>query len=326
MEDQHADGSLVIDFGAHLDASNRMAEFGEERRRLDRRIGEKHQDPERLRDWLDAGGVDRAVLSQPFFIGHDDPDETRDSNDDLWAVVDAYDEFYGLAALPVAGGGAEAAAEFERCLDVGYHGGAVETMSGGIELIDEEFEPVLELADRTGAPLFVHPKLDDSLGRGAFDDAYRHNAIYGREFALIDSISKVIHEGVLDRFPGVNFVYHHLGGNIASMLGRARLQLDDRWPGRPTQRDLKLYPEFKHQLQDRIYVDTSGFFGAHAPFRATLEEFPVSRILFGTDAPYEPRTPAELAEMVETVEDFTAESDSARILGENALDVMINVG
>jgi hypothetical protein len=37
--------------------------------------------------------------------------------------------------------------------------------------------------------------------------------------------------------------------------------------------------------------------------RATLEDFPVPKVLFVTDAPYEPRTPEELTEMVETVED-----------------------
>lgn len=325
MADGHAPETPVIDFGAHLDASEQFVRMGEERARLNDQLGEKHHDPDRLLEWLEAGGIDGAALSQPYFIGHGDAEATADSNDDLLDVVDAYDTFYGLAALPVAAGGEAAAAELERCLEGGFHGGAVESMSGGIQLVDRAFEPVLEAADRTGAPLFVHPKLDDSLGTGAFDDSYRHNAIYGREFAQIDSISKVVHEGVLDRYPDLNLVYHHMGGNIASMLGRARLQLLGRWPGRPDERELKRYPEFKYQLQDRIYVDTSGFFGAHAPLRATLEAFPTDKVLFGTDAPYEPRTPEELGELVGVVEQFTAESDAARILGGNALDVLVNV-
>lgn len=213
-----------------------------------------------------------------------------------------------------------AASEFERCLEAGYHGGAIETKSDGIELTNSEVEPILEVAERTGAPLLVHPKLDDSVHPDALNDTYRLNAIFGREIALRESLCKVIHDGVLDRYPDLTLVYHHFGGNVASMLGRIHVQLDaGRWPGQDGVLD---FDAFERTLTNRIHVDTSGFFGYTAPMRAALEVFPPSRILFGTDVPYEPRSTEEAQRFVSTVSKAASESAAQRLLGTNARDLL----
>ena len=294
------------------------------------RLGEIHHDPDMVRDRYAEAGIDGAVLSQPGFMGLADEQRVSESNDELIDVVDAYDEFYGLAALPQGAGGEAAADELERCLDMGFHGGTLETMSGGIKLADPELEPALEVADRTGAPILVHPKIDNSLRPDSIEseyeilsDRHRLNAIFAREAALSEAIFEVVHEGVLDDYPDLNLVFHHLGGNIASMLGRAKLHLDiGRWPG---QEHVKDWETFKRDLEARVYLDTSGFFGYHAPVRATLEEFPSANVLFGTDAPYEPRSADELTEMVDAIEDLTSETDADAVLGGNTLDLLVNV-
>ena len=154
-------------------------------------------------------------------------------------------------------------------------------------------------------------------------DRYRSNSIFGREVTLMDSMCKVIHEGVLDRYPNLNLVYDHTGGNIASNLGRIEYQLDtDRWPG--DHQHIKGWEEFRAQLEERIYLKLSGYYGYHAPLRATLEEFPASKVLFGTDFPMEVRTADELAMCVETVDDLTGGTDARRIFSENVADLLVN--
>jgi predicted TIM-barrel fold metal-dependent hydrolase len=170
--------------------------------------------------------------------------------------------------------------------------------------------------------MLVHPKLDESLHPDALNDDYLLNATFGREAALAASISQVIHTGVLDRFPGLTLIYHHLGGNIAAMVGRIRLQLDaGRWPG---QDRVKTTEEFEAQLRERIHVDTAGFFGERTVLEATLKLFPVSNVLFGTDYPYEPRSARELSELVTSVSDVAARGQEAAILGENARALLVN--
>ncbi|WP_255152299.1 amidohydrolase family protein [Halorarius halobius] len=317
MQLSDGDGSRVFDFGAHLHPENVLPESFEQ---FEPYLGAHHTDIEEYVRWCEEAGIDGAALSQPYYMGHGDGEATATANDALLAEIDDYDQFHGLAAIPTAAGGETAAAEFERCLDAGYSGGALATKSDGIELNDPEVEPVLAVAADRGVPLLVHPKLNESLHPEALDDTYRLNAIFGREAALSESIFKVIHDGVLDRYPDLDLVFHHLGGNIAAMLGRIHLQLDPgRWPG---QEHVKGYEAFKTQLEQRVYVDTSGFFGYSAPVRVALEAFPSTQLLFGTDAPYEPRPPEEGRAFADAIAEVTSRADADRILGGNARDLL----
>lgn len=318
MTHSAADGP-VIDFGAHFHpkAPEKLVE-------IRKSIGMITEEPDEYVEWFHEGGYDGAVLSQPYFMGHEDARATAEANDELMEIIDHYDEFYGLAGIPVGAGGEAAAEEFERSLDAGYNGGALPTKTDGVELIDSEIEPVLEVADSTGAPLLVHPKLHESLHPDVLDDKYLLNAVYGREVALSESITKVIHTGVLDRYPNLNLVYHHLGGNIPAMLGRTHLQLDPgRWPGR--QEHVKDYEEYRAQMEDRIYLDTSGHLSYTGPIRSALEALPSSQILLGTDAPYEPRSPAELRKFTMTIRECASREDARRVLGQNTLDLLVNL-
>lgn len=187
--------------------------------------------------------------------------------------------------------------------------------------MDDTVEPVLEICERYDAPQLVHPKPFESLVPGALDETYQLNSIFGREIALAESMSKVVHDGILDCYPDLKLVHHHLGGNKASMLGRIHLRPDDgRWP---RQEHVKPYSEFKRQLE-QLYVDTSGFFGYRSLIRNTLEEFPSSQVVFGTDAPYEPRNADKLSAFAEAIRDVTSVHDSRRVLTTNASELLVN--
>ncbi|MGM0590119.1 MAG: amidohydrolase family protein [Halobacteriota archaeon] len=303
----------VVDFGAHfypeeLDTSNRPGPEEEALAGYDR-----VHDPETQIAEMHAAGVDAAAVSMPYFLGHDDVDEAAHANDVLLEYTQEYDEYYGFASIPIAAGGEAAGEEFERSIDSGLHGGGVDETD--VLLTDPEFEPVFEVADQTGAPVFVHvpslPNVD-----------YRFNAMLGREKELMAAIIRVVHSDVLDRYPDLNLVFHHLGGNIAANLGRVHLHTDaGRWPN---QENMRPYEEFKRILEERIYVDTAGFFGYELPIRAALEEFPASQILFGTDIPWEPRSEEELRAFVEAVESSTTQEAADNILGGNALELLVN--
>lgn len=322
MPDRLTRDTPIVDFSGHMVADGYVPEFMEP---LDEIIGPAHNDPDVVLKRYQDAGIDRVVLSQPPYMGHSDADAVAESNDALKSIIDDYEDFHGLAAIPTPAGGKEAAAELERCLENGFNGGALETMSDGIELDDEAVEPIFDVAEKHDAPLLIHPKIDASLDEDVdvLSDRYRLNAIFGREAALSESIFKIVHQGILEERPDLNLVFHHLGGNIASMLGRAHLHLDiGRWPG---QDHVKPFDEFKRILEDRVYLDSSGFWGYHAPLRTTLNEFPASQVLFGTDAPYEPRSADELHDHATSVANVASATNGDAVLGENALDLIINI-
>jgi predicted TIM-barrel fold metal-dependent hydrolase len=312
---------MIVDFAAHFHPESVFPEPMVTSGLADR-VGPALRDPDALDAIYERAGYDRAVLSQPFYMGRSDVGRVAEANDALLDVVERYERFLGLAAIPVGAGGAAAAAEFERCLDRGYHGGGLETRTNGIELIDAELEPVFDVAASRDAPVFVHPKLDDSLSPDALDDSYLMNAIFGREAALCESVCKVILAGVLEDHPGLDLVYHHTGGNVASMLGRVDLHLrPDWWPGMD---HMPSREAFDRGLK-RIYVDTAGFAAYPEPVAAALEQFPSSNVLLGTDCPFEARSGEDVAAFAATVEDVAGPDAVDGVLGGNALDLLLNV-
>ncbi len=309
---------MTIDFGAHLYPAGTLPD-ALANGQIGDHIGPVLTDADRLLANYAETDIDRVILSQPYYMGHGDAEAVRTANDRLLEVVSDHALLDALAAIPVSAGGETAKAELMRCLDAGFVGGALETRTDGIELTAERLEPVFAVAERYDVPLLVHPELHDSLHPDVLSDEWRLNAIFGREAALSESICKVIHDGVLDRHPELTLVYHHFGGNIAAMLGRLNLQLDPgRWPG---QERVKEWEPFVDQLRNRIYLDTSGFFGYEAPLQAALAEFPVENLLFGTDYPFEPRDGAELARLEESVQPVAGD-DAPAIRHENAAQLV----
>lgn len=313
----------IVDFGAHYHPTN-PEPFEPYHDFIDEGDGTPIcSDSSAVLERYNEAGIDYAVLSQPYYMGASDAGQVAEANDELLELIKQEDSLLGLAAIPTAAGGEAAAKEFRRCLDNGYNGGAVETTSNGVGLLDEELQPVFEVANKTGAPILVHPKLHNSLGEGVLDDTWKLNAIFGREVALASSICKLIHEGTYDEYQNLSLVFHHSGGNIASMVSRIRLQLDKgRWPGLD---DLKSYQEFESQLKSRVFIDSSGYFGDRAPFSSALDVFPASNVLLGTDFPYETRSAETFERFVESFESECLNPDVKKILGRNALDLLANV-
>lgn len=315
------DESPIVDFAAHF---HPKAVFPEPLRDwgVAPRVGSLLYDFDELGSLYERSGYDGAVLSQPFYMGRADLERVTTANDALLEHIDGEPYFYGLASIPTSAGGETAADEFERCLENGYHGGGIETKTDGVELTDVELEPIFEVADAWGAPLMVHPKLHESLHPGAFEDGYLSNAVFGREAALCESVYRVICEGIPERYPNVKLVYHHTGGNIASMLGRVELHLrSDWWPG---QENLPSLSTFRTAL-DQVYVDTAGFAAHETPMRAALEAFPTENVLLGTDCPFEARTAEDMKQFVSTARAVTTGPDAERVLGQNTREILVNV-
>ena len=322
----------IVDFASHLhpsDPDNKDHEY------IDEELGEPvYLDPEAHLRANHAAGVDGAVLSQPVFMGHPDLEATREANDAMLEVVESYDEYHGLAAIPTGAGVEAAAGEFERCLDAGFNGGGLETLSpDGLEVHHDEMAPILEIADRTGAPILVHPKLHGSLNSDVLDDSWLLNASLGRDAGLAASIVKVVHTGVFDRYPNLKLVFHHTGGNVASMMGRVQNMLvmfrPEEWAelkGEPLDAQVKDFPAFERQLQERVYVDTAGHYGYHSVLRSALMQFPTSQLLFGTDFPFEVRSQADFADYISVIEREVGSEDAERILSGNVLDLLVNTG
>lgn len=264
---------------------------------------------------MDEAGIDAAMLS--CAEGMCGPsDKCRLINDRLKDAERNYPgRFIGTAHTHPLGG-KEAFAELGRCADELGFPGVVITSEFGTTLDDPALDPFWTECERRGLFVFVHPAL--RLDHAEAFDAHDLARMVGREFSLVQAVIRMIDGGVLDRFPRLTVQIAHLGGGIASVLGRIR-SFQDRafWGtvgnarhGRVPQRD------FDHYIRDRLVFDTAGFGGDIRSVNTALVELDPRRVVFATDYPQEIRARAKVRDFVDAVRALDA--DGRGILEGNA--------
>ena len=264
---------------------------------------------------MDAAGIDAAFLTSPPGMCVDTA-LSRLINDKTKAAEKDYPGRFigGAHANPL--GGPDALRELARCsVELGFPGVVITTEIDGTFIDDPALEPFWNEVVRLGMFVFVHPalKLNFTQPLNGYDMARS----IGREFSLIAATVRLINSGLLDRHPGLRIHMSHLGGGIATMLGRIRKYQDKEFWGvasHPLHGKLPA-KDFDHYLRERLVFDTAGMCGEIKSVQAALVELPASRCIFGTDYPQEIRDTASVAKFVTEVRALGA--DGERILSGN---------
>jgi len=249
---------------------------------------------------MDEAGIDAAMLS--CAEGMCGPlDKCRLINDRLKEAERNYPgRFIGTAhAHPL--GGPEAFRELGRCAEELGFPGVVITSEFGTTLDDPALDPFWAECERRGLFVFIHPAL--RLDHAEAFDAHDLARAVGREFSLVQAVIRLINGGVLDRFPRLTVQVAHLGGGIASVLGRIRsFQDKDFWGTAGNARHGRLPArDFDHYIRDRLVFDTAGFGGDIRSVKTALVELNPKRVVFATDYPQEIRSRAKVREFVDAV-------------------------
>ncbi len=250
---------------------------------------------------MDFAGIDAAVLtSGPGMCA--DLDKSRLINNKGREAERNYPgRFLGAAHVHPLGG-ADALRELARCsVELGFQGAVITSEVDGFFLDAPEFAPFWAEAARLGMYVFVHPALKASDPRqfGAYD----LGRSVGREFSLITATIRLINSGVLDRHAELKIQMAHLGGGIASLLGRIRSYQDKEFWGTAGHllHGIKPEKEFDYYLRERLVFDTAGFCGDIRALKTALIELPPSRIVFGTDYPQEIRSKEAVRDYVNAI-------------------------
>jgi predicted TIM-barrel fold metal-dependent hydrolase len=264
---------------------------------------------------MDVSGIDAAFLTSAAAMSAD-LDRSRLVNDKCKEAERDYPgRFIGAAHVNPLGG-REAFRELERCAhELGFQGVVITSEADGLYLDAPEFEPFWELAARLGLFVFVHPAL--KLNESKQFDGYDTARSVGREFSLIMATIRLINSGVFDRHPNLLVHMAHLGGGIASMIGRVRSYQDKEFWGTKGNARHGMNPqrEFDHYIRHNMVFDTAGFCGAIGAIKIALVEIPASRIVFATDYPQEIRAREAVRDFVRDLRALGA--DGERILSGN---------
>ena len=266
---------------------------------------------------MDAMGVDIQALSlSPYQLFHwaDTDLATRafqTINDDLAKVVaDHPDRFVALGAIPMQDT-AQALAELKRCAaELGFRGIEMATHIEGAEISSPEYDRFWEQVEQLGLAVFLHPTGFTEPSR--LMDHYFVNTI-GHPLEETICAGRLIFDGVMERHPGLKFVFAHGGGFLPLYWGR----FDHAYHAREDVRQ-KL-PKPPSEYLAMFHFDTMVFDPRQLGY--LIDRYGADHVLLGTDYPYDmgESAPLGLLDGVGGLSDaervLVAGGNAARLLG-----------
>ncbi len=243
----------------------------------------QNADPETRLDLMDKYGVDVQALSQttPVLLGQtaDDAAELcRISNEDNHAMCKAYpDRFVNIGILSLLDV-KEAMKELERCInELDCRGITLATNYNGKGLDAPEFFPIYEKIVEHDLPILLHGTHWESYPLVSMEDGWRMMHVWGWDFDNTQAVWRMIFGGVLDRFPSMKLITHHMGNFIPYWRRRIEVNFNGFLADK--------LPKHISEYWGNIYGDTA-MDGEMAAFPCGYAFFGSERMLYGSDYPF----------------------------------------
>jgi aminocarboxymuconate-semialdehyde decarboxylase len=228
-------------------------------------------------------------------------------NDSFADIQKQYPQkFYPLATLPLQDPQA-ATEELERAVTkLGLRGAMLFANVNGRPIHHQEYWPLYEMAARLEVPLMIHPT--SPPGIEAYQE-YRMTALVGFLVDTTLSITLLMFEGILEKFPTLKFVLGHLGGTIPYIAER----IDRGYEAYPeVRKNISQPPSF--YFKRNCYYDTVAFDPDVLQF--TLNFAGADHVLLGSDYPHQI---GNMGKAVKVIEGLTISDDARQaVLGDNA--------
>lgn len=235
---------------------------------------------------LDKYRIDKQILTlaRPSLWTHMAKDialkMTRVANETLCEITQKYsDRFIPVGTLPIPS--EEFMSEFDRCME-DLHMAGIQIFSnvGGRPLDDMEFRSFFAKAHRTRTPIWIHPHL-----RSEWSPEFVLDRIFGWLFDTSLALSRLVFSGMMEEYPDLTIISHHMGGMIPYFSERIRsfYEARDMFP------QAKFCRLSKDPLEyfKRFYAD-SILNGSVSAFECGYRFFGPGRIIFATDYPFGP--------------------------------------
>jgi aminocarboxymuconate-semialdehyde decarboxylase len=266
---------------------------------------------------MDHRGVQKQLLTinDYWWYAADDAlaaDIVRVQDEGLAAVCRAHPDRFLAVSSPALQNPRAAADQLRFAVTkLGLKGGSIAGSVRGNAPTTPEFEPFWAAAEELDVPIFMHPVAAGSIAR---PDAWKGRGdlqtVIGNPLETTVFLTKMIYDGVLDRFPKLKLVGAHGGGYLPSYLPRT--DIGCTYLSKAHCANKRAPHEY---LKDQIMVDTLVFSAEN--LRHLLTASPASQVVYGTDLPFP---------WPDTLDDVLAQSlsddDKRAILGGNAARIL----
>jgi aminocarboxymuconate-semialdehyde decarboxylase len=246
-------------------------------------IPQGNDDPEYRLKIMEKYGVDMQALSQttPVLVGLSSEEAVeicRVSNQENYALCKAYpDKFVNICIISLQDM-ESAMDELNRAInELDCRGVIVSSNQNGKGLEASEYFPFYEKVVAHDLPVFIHGTHWECSPLMDMENAWRFLHVFGWDYDGTQALWRLIFGGVLDRYPSLKLVTHHMGNYFPYFRRRIevnyRKYLKDKLP-----RDISEY--FGNIYGDTAVDGTSGAFACGYSF------FGADRMMFGTDYPF----------------------------------------
>lgn len=241
--------------------------------------------PQRLQI-MDEQGVDLQALSiNGFWWYAADRDLARQivraQNEGLakWVAMHP-DRFVALASVALQHPDLAADQLEDGVTRLSLRGASIGGHVNGEDLSLPKYDPFWARAAQLGALVFMHPGgAENLIKQGALAGRGDLGNIIGNPLETTYFLSRLIFDGVLDKFPGLRVCAAHAGGYLPSYLGRSEAACVVRSNANCANK--KKPSEY---LTSQIVIDTMVF--SQEGLRHLVAEMGVGQIVYGTDVPF----------------------------------------
>ncbi len=277
----------------------------------------ENADPEVRLKLMEKYSIDVQALSQttPVLLGFDAEDAAeicRLSNNDNYTLCKAYpDRFVNICIVSLLDMDS-AMKELDRSInELDCRGVTVATNQEGKGLDSREYFQFYEKLVEHDLPLLIHPTHWESYPLVDMDKGWRMMHVFGWPFDTTQAVWRLIFGGVIDHYPTLKIVTHHMG----AMLPYFARRIEQNFNGFLREK----LPRHISEYWGNIYGDTA-LDGTVAAYPCGYAFFGPDRMMYGSDYPFG----------AEAGEDFIRENllgvkamdipaeDMDKILGENA--------
>ncbi|HSM42285.1 MAG TPA: amidohydrolase family protein, partial [Afifellaceae bacterium] len=198
--------------------------------------------------------------------------------------------FIGTAPMNSAKGMVE---ESRRAVEeLGAAGMQIFTNVSGKPLDLPEFEPFFDYMSASGKPVWLHPARGQNFPDYLTEDRSEYEIwwTFGWPYETSAAMARLVFSGIFDKYPGLKVITHHAGAMVPFFEGRVGPGWDQMGK-RTTDRDLAAVREAlkRPHLEyfREFYADTASF-GSRKAIEHALEFFGDDRVMFASDAPFDP--------------------------------------
>ena len=272
------------------------------------------------------------VLSLPtppieVFAGAADAiDLAQAANDGMAELVRKYPDRFPafVASLPLADPDA-ALGELHRAVDqLDARGFQIFSNVAGKPISAPEFLPLFEAMAAYDLPIWLHPYRGADMPDFKAEDRSQFEIwwTFGWPYDTSAAMARLVFAGHFDRFPALKIITHHMGAMIPYFAGRIGPGWD-QLGARTSDEDYSLVlKSLKKRPLDyfRMFYADTALFGAYDATVCGLGFFGADRVVFASDAPFDPeKGPMYIRETIAILDRLPIdEDDRARIYWRNA--------